>query len=97
MAHALDPEWISAWVGQAYVASLWGTSDSGAIFQHAFESSNGSSVRNIREENVSSKGFFKRLLIFPIFFNRPNLATVMPKRLLDNYQAYPQWMKTAST
>lgn len=41
MAHALDPEYISAWVGQAYVASLWGTSDAGAVFQHAFESSNG--------------------------------------------------------
>ncbi|KAI9271925.1 hypothetical protein BDA99DRAFT_534395 [Phascolomyces articulosus] len=46
MAHALDPEWISAWVGQAYVASLWGTSDASAIFQHAFESSNGSSTES---------------------------------------------------
>lgn len=44
MAHALDPEYISAWVGQAYVASLWGTSDAGAVFQHAFESSNGTAV-----------------------------------------------------
>lgn len=43
MAHSLDPEWISAWVGQAYVASLWGT-DAAAIFEHAFESSNGSAV-----------------------------------------------------
>lgn len=42
-AHALDPEWISAWVGQAYVASLWGT-DASAIFEHAFESSNGSAM-----------------------------------------------------
>ncbi|KAI8379442.1 uncharacterized protein BYT42DRAFT_568792 [Radiomyces spectabilis] len=42
-AHALDPEWISAWTGQAYVASLWGT-DAAAIFQHAFEASNGSSL-----------------------------------------------------
>lgn len=44
MAHALDPEYISAWVGQAYVASLWGTTDAGAVFQHAFESSNGTAV-----------------------------------------------------
>lgn len=43
MAHSLDPEWISAWVGQAYVASLWGT-DAAAIFEHAFESSNGSAM-----------------------------------------------------
>lgn len=43
MAHSLDPEWISAWVGQAYVASLWGN-DAAAIFEHAFESSNGSAV-----------------------------------------------------
>jgi Tfp pilus assembly protein PilF len=43
-AHSLDPEWISAWVGQAHVASLWGT-DSADIFEHAFESSNGSSVK----------------------------------------------------
>ncbi|KAL0078663.1 hypothetical protein J3Q64DRAFT_1872086 [Phycomyces blakesleeanus] len=42
-AHSLDPEWISAWVGQAYVASLWGT-DAAAIFEHAFESSNGSAL-----------------------------------------------------
>ncbi|KAI8982528.1 hypothetical protein BDB01DRAFT_851026 [Pilobolus umbonatus] len=42
-AHSLDPEWISAWVGQAYVASLWGT-DAAVIFEHAFESSNGSSL-----------------------------------------------------
>ncbi|KAL9546009.1 hypothetical protein MBANPS3_006873 [Mucor bainieri] len=42
-AHSLDPEWISAWVGQAYVASLWGT-DAAAIFEHAFESSNGSAM-----------------------------------------------------
>ncbi|KAI8140771.1 hypothetical protein BJV82DRAFT_621045 [Fennellomyces sp. T-0311] len=46
MAHALDPEWISAWVGQAYVASLWGTSDAGGIFQHAFESSNGTATES---------------------------------------------------
>lgn len=43
MAHSLDPEWISAWVGQAYVASLWGT-DAAAIFEHAFDSSNGSAM-----------------------------------------------------
>ncbi|KAI8329610.1 hypothetical protein EDC96DRAFT_489511 [Choanephora cucurbitarum] len=43
MAHSLDPEWISAWVGQAHVASLWGQ-DAGAIFEHAFESSNGSAL-----------------------------------------------------
>ncbi|CEJ03839.1 hypothetical protein RMCBS344292_17814 [Rhizopus microsporus] len=43
MAHSLDPEWISAWVGQAYVASLWGN-DAAAIFEHAFESSNGSAL-----------------------------------------------------
>ncbi|KAI8341483.1 hypothetical protein BC941DRAFT_510688 [Chlamydoabsidia padenii] len=42
-AHALDPEWISAWVGEAYVASMWGT-DATAIFQHAFEASNGSAL-----------------------------------------------------
>jgi tetratricopeptide (TPR) repeat protein len=42
-AHSLDPEWISAWVGQAHVASLWGT-DAAGIFEHAFESSNGSSM-----------------------------------------------------
>ncbi|KAI8097505.1 uncharacterized protein BX664DRAFT_293076 [Halteromyces radiatus] len=42
-AHALDPEWINAWVGQAYVASVWGT-EATAIFQHAFESSNGSAL-----------------------------------------------------
>ncbi|KAG0175013.1 Superkiller protein 3 [Apophysomyces sp. BC1021] len=42
-AHALDPEWISAWVGQAYVASLWGT-DALALFQHAFEASNGTAL-----------------------------------------------------
>ncbi|KAI9360280.1 hypothetical protein BD770DRAFT_385224 [Pilaira anomala] len=42
-AHSLDPEWISAWVGQAYVASLWGT-DAAVIFEHAFESSNGSAT-----------------------------------------------------
>ncbi|ORZ18014.1 hypothetical protein BCR42DRAFT_412963 [Absidia repens] len=42
-AHAVDPEWISAWVGQAYVASVWGT-EATAIFQHAFESSNGSAL-----------------------------------------------------
>lgn len=46
MAHSLDPEWISAWVGQAYVASLWGT-DAAAIFEHAFESSNGSAVSRV--------------------------------------------------
>ncbi|KAI9489583.1 hypothetical protein BDB00DRAFT_842592 [Zychaea mexicana] len=46
MAHALDPEWISAWVGQAYVASLWGTSDAGGIFQHAFESSYGAATES---------------------------------------------------
>lgn len=44
-AHALDPDWISAWVGQAYVASVWGT-EATSIFQHAFESSNGSAVSN---------------------------------------------------
>ncbi|KAI9266008.1 hypothetical protein BY458DRAFT_512826 [Sporodiniella umbellata] len=43
MAHSLDPEWISAWVGQAYVTRLWGD-DATAIFEHAFESSNGSSL-----------------------------------------------------
>jgi superkiller protein 3 len=43
MAHSLDPEWISAWVGQAYVASLWG-SDAVTIFEHAFNSSNGSAM-----------------------------------------------------
>ncbi|KAF7726139.1 Superkiller protein 3 [Apophysomyces ossiformis] len=42
-AHALDPEWISAWVGQAYVASLWGT-NALALFQHAFEASNGTAL-----------------------------------------------------
>ncbi|KAI9307176.1 hypothetical protein BJ944DRAFT_238079 [Cunninghamella echinulata] len=42
-AHALDPDWISAWVGQAYVASVWGT-EATSIFQHAFESSNGSAL-----------------------------------------------------
>lgn len=42
-AHALDPDWISAWVGEAYVASVWGT-DATEIFEHAFESSNGSAV-----------------------------------------------------
>ncbi|KAI7899235.1 uncharacterized protein BX663DRAFT_521900 [Cokeromyces recurvatus] len=41
MAHGLDPEWISAWVGQAYAASLWKT-DAGDLFEHAFMS-NGSS------------------------------------------------------
>ncbi|CEP11408.1 hypothetical protein [Parasitella parasitica] len=45
MAHSLDPEWISAWVGQAYVASLWGT-DAAALFEHAFESSNGSAMES---------------------------------------------------
>ncbi|CAO3639771.1 unnamed protein product [Cunninghamella blakesleeana] len=42
-AHSLDPDWISAWVGQAYVASIWGT-EATSIFQHAFESSNGSAL-----------------------------------------------------
>ncbi|KAI7868094.1 hypothetical protein BDF14DRAFT_1912212 [Spinellus fusiger] len=42
-AHGLDPECITAWVGQAYVASLWGN-DAAAIFEHAFESSNGSAI-----------------------------------------------------
>ncbi|KAG1145173.1 hypothetical protein G6F37_001194 [Rhizopus arrhizus] len=43
MSHSLDPEWISAWVGQAYVTSLWGN-DAAAIFEHAFESSSGSAL-----------------------------------------------------
>ncbi|KAI8975433.1 hypothetical protein BDF20DRAFT_606329 [Mycotypha africana] len=44
-AHALDPEWISAWMGQAYVASLWGDAAYAAtIFEHAFESNNDGSV-----------------------------------------------------
>ncbi|RCI03355.1 Superkiller protein 3 [Rhizopus stolonifer] len=43
MAHSLDPEWISAWVGQAYVTGLWGN-DASAIFEHAFESSSGSAL-----------------------------------------------------
>ncbi|KAI9468081.1 MAG: hypothetical protein EXX96DRAFT_591852 [Benjaminiella poitrasii] len=41
MAHGLDPEWISAWVGQAYAASLWKT-NAGDLFEHAFMA-NGSS------------------------------------------------------
>lgn len=62
MAHALDPEYISAWVGQAYVASLWGTTDAGAVFQHAFESSNGTAV----SESIS--GLYSiQMLIFVLY------------------------------
>lgn len=69
-AHSLDPEWISAWVGQAYVASLWGT-DAAAIFEHAFESSNGSAVSAYN--NFYSKK--KKLMIF--FYSRWMLVMVM--------------------
>ncbi|GAB5589005.1 Superkiller protein 3 [Umbelopsis nana] len=40
-AQAVDPEWISSWIGQAYVANLWGSS-SATLFEHAFDSCNGS-------------------------------------------------------
>ncbi|KAI8576073.1 hypothetical protein K450DRAFT_258770 [Umbelopsis ramanniana AG] len=39
-AQAVDPEWISSWIGQAYVANIWGNSSS-TLFEHAFDTSNG--------------------------------------------------------
>ena len=43
VAQAVDPEWISSWIGQAYVANMWGSS-SATLFEHAFETCNGSIV-----------------------------------------------------
>lgn len=62
MAHSLDPEWISAWVGQAYVASLWGT-DAAAIFEHAFESSNGSAVSKHNNDFTIEDSLYYRWML----------------------------------
>ncbi|KAI9312434.1 hypothetical protein BX666DRAFT_2142351 [Dichotomocladium elegans] len=91
MAHVIDPEWISAWVGQAYVTSLWGNTDSGGIFQHAFESSNGTaldasygyaetSFARISMSHADSKGIL--LLLSPAFALKK-----LTEQKLDNAQA----------
>ncbi|RCI01717.1 Superkiller protein 3, partial [Rhizopus stolonifer] len=73
MAHSLDPEWISAWVGQAHVASLWGD-DAAVIFEHAFESSNGSALeasygyaQSIYQGLVSGQIKNETAAIMPVF------------------------------
>ncbi|RUP47706.1 hypothetical protein BC936DRAFT_145426 [Jimgerdemannia flammicorona] len=40
-SQSLDPDWVPAWVGQACVATLWGNSEGGELFEHAFSTSGG--------------------------------------------------------
>ncbi|CAG8737735.1 18923_t:CDS:2, partial [Racocetra persica] len=40
-AQSLDPDYAPAWVGQAYVANLWGSNESAELFEHAYEISGG--------------------------------------------------------
>jgi len=43
-ARSLDPDWVQAWVGQAYVANLWGNEEAAELFEHAFDISGGGYV-----------------------------------------------------
>ncbi|ORX43026.1 TPR-like protein [Hesseltinella vesiculosa] len=87
MAHVLDPEWVSAWVGQAYVASIWNTGAS-QIFQHAFESSNGSALD-------ASYGYastvFSQLSTQPISDDKDKMLLISPafalQKLTEQTQA----------
>ncbi|CAG8518907.1 7674_t:CDS:2, partial [Dentiscutata heterogama] len=40
-AQSLDPDYAPAWVGQAYVANLWGSNEAAELFEHAYEISGG--------------------------------------------------------
>ncbi|CAG8506210.1 7556_t:CDS:10 [Funneliformis mosseae] len=44
-AHSLDPDYVPGWVGQAYVANLWGSSSEAVeLFEHSYEISGGGYV-----------------------------------------------------
>lgn len=40
-AQSLDPDYVPAWVGQAYVANLWGSNEAVGLFEHSYEISGG--------------------------------------------------------
>ncbi|CAG8445910.1 7249_t:CDS:10, partial [Acaulospora colombiana] len=40
-SRSLDPDYALAWVGQAYVANLWGNDEATELFEHAYEISGG--------------------------------------------------------
>ncbi|RIA96123.1 hypothetical protein C1645_815807 [Glomus cerebriforme] len=40
-AQSLDPDYVPAWVGQAYVANLWGSNEAVELFEHSYEISGG--------------------------------------------------------
>ena len=35
-AQSLDPDYVPAWVGQAFVANLWGSDETVELFEHSY-------------------------------------------------------------
>jgi len=59
-AQSIDPDYIPAWVGQAYVANLWGRGNDEAVelFEHSYEISGGGYFVSLIHYNYLLKNYY---------------------------------------
>ncbi|GBB89353.1 hypothetical protein RclHR1_01600025 [Rhizophagus clarus] len=57
-AQSLDPDYVPAWVGQAYVANLWGSNEAAGLFEHSYEISGGGYILEA-DYGFASQSFIK--------------------------------------